>query len=40
MGHNERLANDEMAHLRSSTQTRVVSSLARHGLMPVLSTLR
>ena len=29
-----------MAHLRLSTQTRVVSSLARHGLMPVLSTLR
>ena len=28
-----------MAHLRSSTQTRVVSSLARLGLMPVLSTL-
>jgi putative transposase len=29
-----------MAHLRSLTQTRVVSSLARHGLMPGLSTLR
>ena len=29
-----------MAHLRSLTQTRVVSSLARYGLMPVLSTLR
>ena len=25
-----------MAHLRSSSQTRVVSSLARHGLMPAL----
>lgn len=32
-------ANATYAHLRSSTQTRVVSSFARHGLMPVLSTL-